>query len=92
MRKTLLIISLVTVFALGANAQPRDFRIGLKLGPTFDWASSGSTAAEGGPARLGFNMGLITDYHLSEHFAVSTGASLNLMRMKQQSVQTSDNL
>lgn len=82
MRKTLLIISLVAGFALGANAQPRDFRIGLKLGPAFDWASSGSTAVEGGSARLGFNVGLVSDYHLSEHIAVSTGANLNLMRMK----------
>ena len=82
MRKTFLIISLVAVFALGANAQPRDFRIGLKLGPSFDWASAGSTATKSGPAKLGFNMGLVADYHLSEHFAFSTGANLNLMRMK----------
>lgn len=82
MRKILLIFSLVAVFSLGGNAQSRSQRIGIKFGPTFDWAGSGSTAASSDGTRLGFNVGLVSDSHLSEHIAISSGVNLNLLRMK----------
>jgi len=82
MRKTLLIISLVAAITLGANAQTRDFRIGIKFGPTFDWASAGSTAAFSDGVRLGANMGLVYDYYFANNFAFSSGANFKLLRMK----------
>lgn len=79
MRKILLIFSFLAVFSLGGYAQTR---IGLKFGPTFDWASSGSVAAKNDGLGLGFRVGLVGDRHLSEHIAVSSGVNLNLVRMK----------
>jgi len=82
MRKTLLIISLVAMFALNANAQPNGFRMGVKVGPTLDWASPGSAAAKSEGIGLGFGVGLVFDQYLSDYFAVSSGVNFNLLRMK----------
>ncbi len=82
MRKTLLIISMVTAMAMCANAQIGDARYGIKLGPTFDWASSGSTAATSDGFRLGGSLGLVYDYYFTSNVAVSSGASFNFLRMK----------
>ena len=82
MRKTLLIISLVATIAVGANAQTRTDRVGIKVGPSFDWASAGSTAVHNEGFKLGGNVGLVYDHYLTANFAVSSGLSLNYLRMK----------
>ena len=82
MKKTLLIISLVTMIAMEANAQTRNSRIGIKLGPTIDWASSGSTAANNKGIGIGLGVGLVYDHYISSHIAVSSGANLNFLNMK----------
>ena len=82
MRKTLLIISLVAAMAVSANAQTENARFGIKLGPTFDWASSGSTAASNDGFRLGASLGLVYDYYVTSNVAVSSGVGLNYLRLK----------
>ena len=82
MRKTLLIISLVAAMAVGANAQPGNARFGIKLGPTFDWASSGSTATSNEGFCLGSNLGLVCDYYVTSYFAVSSGVEINILNMR----------
>lgn len=82
MKKISLIISFVVLFVLGGNAQSGDFRFGLKLGPSFDWASSGSVQAENKGMRMGFNAGLVLDYYLTDHIAASSGINYNSLRMK----------
>ena len=82
MRRILLIISLVSTFIMGANAQTGKVRLGFRLGPTIDWASSGSTAATNDGIRLGGNLGLVCDYYFTDNFAVSSGVNFNLLRLK----------
>lgn len=82
MKKISLIISFVVLFAIGGNAQSSDFRIGLKLGPSFDWASPGSEQTTNNGTRLGFKTGLVFDYYFADHFAVSSGVNVNFLRMK----------
>lgn len=82
MRKILLIISLVAMISMGANAQTKNSRIGIKMGPTIDWASSGSTAANNKGIGIGLGVGLVYDHYVSSHIAVSSGANLNLLHMK----------
>ena len=82
MRKTLLIISLVAMIFLNGNAQTKDARFGIKLGPTLAWASSGSTAAESKGLGLGYNVGLVYEQYISSHIAVSSGVTLNSLRLK----------
>lgn len=82
MRKTLLIISLVAAMASGANAQTGNARLGIKVGPTFDWASSGSTSATNEGFRLGANLGLVCDYYVTSNFAVSSGVDFSILNMK----------
>ena len=82
MKKALLIISLLTIVVVGANAQTKMSKFGFKVGPTFDWASSGSTAANYEGIRIGFNLGFVYDHYLSNNIAVSSGVSCNFLRMK----------
>ena len=82
MRKTLLIISLVTMITMSGNAQFKNARFGIKLGPTVDWANSGSTATQNGGIGIGFNLGLVYDHYLSNNIAVSSGVNCNFLRMK----------
>ncbi|MBO6023612.1 MAG: PorT family protein [Bacteroidales bacterium] len=82
MRKTLLIISLVAAVSVGVYAQTGNARVGIKLGPTFDWASAGSTAADNDGFRLGASAGLVYDYYFASNFAVSSGVNFNLLRLK----------
>ena len=82
MRKTLLIISLVAAMASSANAQTGNARVGIKVGPTFDWASSGSTSATNEGFRLGANLGLVCDYYVTSNFAVSSGVDFSILNMK----------
>lgn len=82
MKKIPLIISLVVLFALGGNAQSGDLRFGLKLCPSFDWASSGSSKTANKGVKMGFGAGAIVDYYLTKHIAVSAGVDVNYCRMK----------
>ena len=82
MKKMLLIISLVAAFSVGAKAQMENVRLGIKLGPTVDWASSGSTAATNDGIRLGGNLGLVCDYYFTDNIAVSSGVDFNFLRLK----------
>ena len=82
MRKILLIISLVATMVVGANAQTKGARYGIKLGPTFDWTSAGSTSAYNDGFRMGASMGLVYDYYFASNFAVSSGVNLNFLRLK----------
>lgn len=82
MKRILLIISFVAMISLSDYAQTRNSRIGLKFGPTFDWASSGSTATKNDGLGVGFTVGLVTDHHLTKHIAICSGVNLNLLRMK----------
>ena len=82
MRRILLIISLVSAFIVGADAQTGNVRLGIKLGPTIDWASSGSTASTNEGIGLGGNLGLVCDYYFTDNVAVSSGVNFNLLRLK----------
>ena len=82
MKKIALIISLVAFFALGGNAQSKTFKYGLKLGPTFNWVSAGSTVVGNEGLGIGLGLGVVTDYCYSSHIALSSGLNFNLMRMK----------
>ena len=82
MKRISLIISFVVLFALSGMAQKGDFRIGLKLGPSFDWASSGSEQTSNDGMKVGFTTGLVINSYLTDHIAISSGVNLNLLRMK----------
>ena len=82
MRKILLIISLVAAFAVSTKAQTKNTRIGIKLGPTIDWASPGSAAATYDGIRFGGNLGLVYDRYLTDNVAISSGVNFNFLRLK----------
>ena len=84
MRRNLLIISLLWLIVLSGNAQTKEFRFGFKFGPTFDWASSGSTVTQNRGMRLGLGAGLVVDHYFTNNIAVSSGLNFNYLRMKYQ--------
>lgn len=80
MKKIALIISLVAVISLQGFSQTRTNSFGIKFGPTFDWASSSSTASSNSGTRMGFNVGGVYDYNLSDNFAISSGINVKFWR------------
>lgn len=84
MRKRVLIISLLAIVVMGGYAQTYDYRVGIKLGPSFNWASSGSTATKNEGVRLGFNAGLVIDRYFTDNISLSSGLNFNFMSMKYQ--------
>ena len=82
MKKISLIISFVVLFSLAGNAQVDNLRIGFKIGPSLDWASSGSIETENKGVGLGLNMGLVLDYYFTGNLAVSSGLNFDLFSMK----------
>ena len=78
----MLIISLVAAFVVSVEAQTGNDRFGIKMGPTFDWASAGSTAVTNDGFRLGGSVGLVYDHYFTSNFAVSSGANLNFLCLK----------
>lgn len=82
MRKLLLIISMVTLVAMSDNVQAQDARFGVKMGPSFDWASAGSVASKNEGLGLGFNLGVVYDHYFTNYMAVSSGLNFNFLRMK----------
>ena len=69
-----------------ANALTKNVRVGLKIGPSIDWASSGSVETENKAPGVGLNMGIVLDYYLTNNFSVSSGLDLKAFRMKYQFV------
>lgn len=82
MKRIPLIISLVVLFALNGNAQIGDLRFGLKLGPSFDWASSGSVETANKGVGMGFGAGVVVDYCFTDHVMFSSGVDVNYYRMR----------
>lgn len=73
MKRIALIISMVALFSLQGFSQKGSYSFGLKIGPTFDWASAGSTAAKNEGMRMGVTMGGIIDHYFTQHIAFSSG-------------------
>ena len=82
MRKVFLFFGLVMMITMSGNAQILGGRFGIKVGPTIDWASPGSTAVENEGARMGFNVGLVAENYFTEHVAISSGLNFSFLRMK----------
>jgi len=80
MKRIALIISIVVLFSLQGFSQRGSYSFGLKIGPTFDWASSASTATSNEGMKLGFTMGGIIDHYYTNHIAISSG--INFIRWR----------
>ena len=80
MKKIALIISMVALISLQGFSQQKKVSFGLKIGPTFDWASSTSTESRNLGTRLGFTFGGIIEHNYTNHIALSTGLSYNYWR------------
>ena len=72
---------MVAVFSVSGNAQFKPVRFGLKVGPSIDWASSGSTAAHNEGVRLGGNVGVVCEQYFTPNFAFVSGLSLNYLNI-----------
>ncbi len=84
MKKIALIISLVAVFALTANAQKGKYAYGLKLGPNLNWVTTTSDKGQNDGTRMGFGFGFFVDRLYTQHVALSSGLSYNVYGLKYQ--------
>jgi hypothetical protein len=84
MKRNLLIISCVVLFALQGIAQKGTNVIGLKFGPNINWVNSASDAAKNNRIGMGFSSGIVIDHYYSQHMAVSSGLNYSIMRLNYQ--------
>ena len=80
MKKFALILSMVAFLSLQGFSQAGTYYYGLKFGPSFDWASSSSTAAKNEGMKLGFGVGCVVDHFITNHVAISSGLDFNYWR------------
>lgn len=74
MKKITIIVSLLFVFVISANAQnEKFFRFGLHGSPSISWLKSETKAYESNGSRIGFGYGLITEFALADNYSFSTG-------------------
>lgn len=78
MKKTLLIISLLTCFAIAGKAQYKTNVIGVKLGPSLDWVSPGSADVERIGMGLGFDVGVVAEHYFTPNIAFASGLEFYL--------------
>lgn len=71
---TILLLTSILVFSQDTD---RNFRIGLKAQPNLSWLAEDRIETEQGKMSLGFNYGLVTDFHLSNNLWFATGINVN---------------
>lgn len=71
-----IILLLTSVIAFSQEAD-RNFRIGLRAQPNLSWLTEDRIETEKGNMSLGFNYGLVTDFHLSNNLWFATGLNVN---------------
>ena len=84
MKKIALIVSLLALFSLNGIAQKGTRDFGLKIGPSFNWVGSSSTADKNLGTKLGFGLGAFVDNYFSDNLALSIGLNFNLTRLHYQ--------
>lgn len=80
MKTKLLIISTLLFLSVSVSAQYKEYVFGLKMGPSWNWMSSGNQSVSNNQTLVSFNYGLFVERYLSEKFAISSGLTMNHVR------------
>ena len=80
MKVKFLIISTLLLLSATVSAQYKEYVFGLKMGPSWNWMSSGNQSAHNNQTLVSFNYGLFGERYLSEKFAISSGLTMNHLR------------
>ncbi len=80
MKIKFLIISALLLCSMSVSAQYRDYAVGLKMGPSWNWMSSGQETTVNNQTLVSFNYGLVVDKFFAERFAISSGLMVNHVR------------
>lgn len=80
MKTKLLIISALIFLSASVSAQYKEYVFGLKMGPSWNWMSSGNQSAVNNQTLVSFNYGLFCERYLTEKFAISSGLTMNHVR------------
>ena len=80
MKTKLLIISTLLFLSVSVSAQYKEYVFGLKMGPSWNWMSSGNQSVSNNQTLVSFNYGLSVERYLSEKFAISSGLTMNHVR------------
>jgi opacity protein-like surface antigen len=95
LKYTFLLIGL-TIFSISSHAQDdRDFRIGFKIIPGFNWTKAISNDVQKDGTGIGFSFGLMSDIRLAENYFFSPELNIttmsNSMKLKSDSIYTLPN-
>lgn len=84
MKRILLIITCLVIFAIDCDAQRGSKSFGFKAGPNVDWVNTASSAGRNNGTRFGFTTGFFVDNYFTDHVAFSIGLNYSRLRMKYQ--------
>lgn len=88
--KSTFLLALLSVFSMNLNAQDdRDFRIGFKVIPGFDWTKAKPSNALSNGLGIGFGFGLMADIKLDENYFITPEIQVTSMT---NNIKLKDNL
>lgn len=75
----LLAISLILFFTEAGFSQNSSLRLGLKIAPCISWMNPNETNYTYNGATTGISFGFISEFHFTEHYAISTGFNFSFL-------------
>jgi Outer membrane protein beta-barrel domain len=73
MKRSIALIGLLTLMVSGLYAQEKPFKFGFEISPNIGWLKSDQTNYENDGSEVGFSWGFVSEFHLMENYAISTG-------------------
>lgn len=80
MKIKFLIVSALLFCTMTVSAQYKEFVVGLKMGPSWNWMSSSSESVTNNQTLASFNYGLVVDRYFSDNCAISSGLTVTHLR------------
>jgi len=73
MNRKLVLLSMILILGVSANAQYKKFNFGLKAAPQVGWMKTNADTYTSNGARLGFGWGFVTEVNFTENHSFGTG-------------------
>ena len=75
----LLVISLILFFTKAGFTQGSPIRLGLKIAPNIAWMNPNEKDYLYNGVAAGISFGFISEFHFTEHYAISTGFNFSFL-------------
>lgn len=74
-----LIVNLLFFYSFTGFSQDQPVRLGLKISPNIAWMNPNEKDYSGNGSAVGFSFGFVSEFRLTEHYAISTGFNFSFL-------------